>query len=70
VKSEKKIVSFDFDNTIAITYIDFLDTEDPQPVFIEYNPKIISLIKEHIKNKDEVYIVTSRYRSLEDGWGS
>lgn len=66
VKSEKKIVSFDFDNTIAITYIDFLDTEDPQPVFIEYNPKIISLIKEHIKNKDEVYIVTSRYRSLEE----
>ena len=65
MKNKKKIVSFDFDNTIAITYIDFPEDSDPQPVFLEYNPKIVSLIKEHINNGDEVYIVTSRYRHLE-----
>ena len=65
VKNKKKIVSFDFDNTIAITYIDFPEDSDPEPVFLEYNPKIVSLMKEHINNGDEVYIVTSRYRHLE-----
>ena len=65
VQNEKKTISFDFDNTIAITYVDFSEDSDPNPVFLEYNPKIISLIKEYIENGDDVYIVTSRYRHLE-----
>jgi 8-oxo-dGTP pyrophosphatase MutT (NUDIX family) len=70
VKNRKKRISFDFDNTIAITYIDFQQDEDPQPVFLEYNPKIISLIQEYIDNGDEVFIVTSRYRHLEQEYPS
>jgi len=65
MKNGKKRISFDFDNTIAITYVDFPKQSDPKPVFIEYNPKIISLIREYIDNGDEVFIVTSRYRHLE-----
>ena len=68
MESRKKVVSFDFDNTIAITYVDFPNDSEPQPVFVEYNPKIISLIKEYISNGDEVFIVTSRYRHLEQDY--
>ena len=66
MKSDKKIISFDFDNTIAITYIDFSENSEPQPKFLEYNQKILQLMKEYIANGNEVYIVTSRYRSLEE----
>lgn len=65
VENKKKRISFDFDNTIAITYVDFSEDSEPDPVFLEYNPKIVSLIKEYIDNGDEVFIVTSRYRHLE-----
>ena len=65
VKNEKKTISFDFDNTVAITYVEFEKDSDPEPVFLEYNPKIVSLMKEYIENGDDVYIVTSRYRHLE-----
>jgi ADP-ribose pyrophosphatase YjhB (NUDIX family) len=65
VKDKKKIISFDFDNTVAITYVKFEKDSDPEPVFLEYNDKIVSLMKEHIDNGDDVYIVTSRYRHLE-----
>jgi 8-oxo-dGTP pyrophosphatase MutT (NUDIX family) len=65
VKDKKKIISFDFDNTIAVTYIDFPKDSDPEPVFVEYNKNIVSLIRKYIDNKDDVYIVTSRYRHLE-----
>ena len=60
VKDKKKIISFDFDNTVAITYVEFEKDSDPEPVFLEYNNKIVSLMKEHIDNGDDVYIVTSR----------
>ena len=66
MKNTKKRISFDFDNTIAITYIDFQKNKEPDPVFIEYNPKIISLIKEYINDDYEVFIVTSRYKHLEE----
>jgi 8-oxo-dGTP pyrophosphatase MutT (NUDIX family) len=65
MKSKEKIVSFDFDNTIAITYIDFSDEDNPDPKFIEYNQDIVALIREHIDKGDEVYIVTSRIKALE-----
>jgi 8-oxo-dGTP pyrophosphatase MutT (NUDIX family) len=65
VKSEKKIISFDFDNTVAITYIDIDKNEEPNPVFLEYNQKVLDLMNEYIENGDDVYIVTSRYRHLE-----
>ena len=65
VKNGKKTISFDFDNTVAITYVEFEKDSDPEPVFLEYNPKIVSLMKEYIENGDDVYIVTSRYRHLE-----
>ena len=66
MKNEKKVISFDFDNTIAITYVDFSNNKEPQPVFVEYNQKILDLMKEYIDNGDDVYIVTSRYRHLEE----
>ena len=66
MKNKKNVISFDFDNTIAITYIDFEQNKEPKPVFLEYNQGIIDKINEHISNKDEVFIVTSRYRHLEE----
>jgi len=60
-----KKISFDFDNTIAMGYMDF--SEEPQkPVFQSYNDKIIKKIKKHIKNGDDIYIVTARTKELED----
>ena len=50
MKNEKKVISFDFDNTIAITYVDFSNNKEPQPVFVEYNQKILDLMKEYIDN--------------------
>jgi ADP-ribose pyrophosphatase YjhB (NUDIX family) len=60
-----KKISFDFDNTIAMGYMDF--SEEPQkPVFQSYNDKIVKKIKKHIKNGDDIYIVTARTKELED----
>ena len=59
-----KKISFDFDNTIAMGYMDL--SEEPQkPVFQSYNDKIIKKIKKHIKNGDDIYIVTARTKELE-----
>tara|TARA_R100001509_G_scaffold163080_2_gene136533 strand:+ start:1 stop:999 length:999 start_codon:yes stop_codon:yes gene_type:complete len=44
-----------------MTYID----EKPIPVFQSYNDKIIKKIKKHIKNNDQIYIVTARTKELE-----
>jgi 8-oxo-dGTP pyrophosphatase MutT (NUDIX family) len=66
MKNDKKIVSFDFDNTIAVTYIDMSDEDDLKPVFLEYNNHIISKIQNHISAGDDVFIVTSRFRNLEE----
>ena len=59
-----KKISFDFDNTIVMSYMKY-DGETPIPVFQSYNDKIIKKIKKHIKNGDDIYIVTARTRSLE-----
>lgn len=58
-------ISFDFDNTIVMSYIKY-DGETPIPVFQSYNDKIIKKIKKHIKNGDDLYIVTARIPELED----
>ena len=57
-------ISFDFDNTIAMSFMTYVD-EKPIPVFQSYNDKIIKKIKKHIKNGDDIYIVTARTKDLE-----
>jgi 8-oxo-dGTP pyrophosphatase MutT (NUDIX family) len=59
-----KKISFDFDNTIVMLYMDYVD-EIIVPVFQSYNDKIIKKIKKNIKEGNEVYIVTARTRELE-----
>ena len=59
-----KKISFDFDNTIAMSFMTYVD-EKPIPVFQSYNDKIIKKIKKHIKSGDDIYIVTARTESLE-----
>jgi ADP-ribose pyrophosphatase YjhB (NUDIX family) len=59
-----KIITFDFDNTIAMSHMNFPDG-DVEYVFDEYNEKIINLIKKYIKNGDDVHIVTSRTEAKE-----
>lgn len=60
-----KKISFDFDNTIAMSYMD-ISGEIPMPIFQSYNDKIIKKIKNHIKDNDDIYIVTARTKALED----
>ena len=59
-----KKISFDFDNTIAMGYME-LSVDPQKPVFQGYNDKIIKKIKKHIKNGDDIYIVTARTKELE-----
>ena len=60
-----KTITFDFDNTIAMSYMD-ISGNGPKPVFQEYNYEIIDKIKENIDKGNEVYLVTSRKESLEE----
>lgn len=59
-----KKISFDFDNTIAMSFMTYVD-DKPIPVFQSYNDKIIKKIKKHIKGGDDIYIVTARTKTLE-----
>jgi 8-oxo-dGTP pyrophosphatase MutT (NUDIX family) len=59
-----KKISFDFDNTIVMSYM-FYVKDVPMPVFQGYNDKMIKKIKKLIKNGDDLYIVTARTRELE-----
>jgi ADP-ribose pyrophosphatase YjhB (NUDIX family) len=59
-----KKISFDFDNTIVMSYMDYVD-DKPVPVFQSYNDKIIKKIKKNIEEGNEVYIVTARTKELE-----
>ena len=59
-----KIITFDFDNTIAMSYMDTRG-DTPIPVFQEYNYKIIDRIKQNIEEGNDVYLVTSRKESME-----
>lgn len=60
----KQIVTFDFDNTIAMSYMD-LESENVDYVFQGYNEPIINIIRQHIVDEDEVFIVTSRKKDKE-----
>ena len=60
----KQTITFDFDNTIAMSYIDF-ESGDVNYVFQGYNQPIINLIRQHISDGDEVFIVTSRKKDKE-----
>ena len=59
-----KKISFDFDNTIIMSYMIY-EGDKAVPVFQSYNDKIIKKIKELIENGDDIYIVTARTKGLE-----
>jgi len=64
--SDKKLnISFDWDNTISMSY---LDEESVEPKFIHqgYNQEYIDKMINYIKEGHQVWIVTSRVRDLED----
>ena len=59
------IVTFDFDNTIAMSHMVLDDDGEVTYEFDGYNNVIVDKIKQHISNRDEVYIVTSRVKAKE-----
>jgi len=59
-----KIITFDFDNTIAMSYMDTTG-EEAFPIFQHYNDNIVEKIKKNIELGNELYIVTSRSEELE-----
>ena len=59
------VVTFDFDNTIALSHMKFDEDGDVEYVPDGFNEQIIKKIKEHIKNGDEVHVVTSRMEDKE-----
>lgn len=59
-----KIITFDFDNTIAMSYMDTRE-EPPKPVFQRYNLKMVERIKKAIEEEHQVYIVTARKQDME-----
>ena len=54
-------ITFDFDNTIAMSSMDIVDGEVIY-TFEGYNNDIVDKIREHIRLGDDVYIVTSRIK--------
>ena len=58
------VVTFDFDNTIAMSHIEFIN-DRPKFIFESYNQVILDKIKQHIQDGDEVYIVTARDKAKE-----
>ena len=58
------VITFDFDNTIAMSHMK-LAGNGVEYVFDGYNTKIIELIRHHIKKGDEVHIVTARVEEKE-----
>jgi len=61
-----KKISFDWDNTIAMSYmVDSDDSELPVYTFQGHNNKLIDLIKDYYNQNIELFIVTSRKRQLE-----
>jgi ADP-ribose pyrophosphatase YjhB (NUDIX family) len=59
-----KTVTFDFDNTIAMSYMN-TDSDEVQYVFQGYNDEIIDKMKTYIQSGYDVHIVTARYKSKE-----
>ena len=63
--SKKLNISFDWDNTISMSYLDE-DSEEPKFIHQGYNQEFIDKMINCIKEGHEVWIVTSRVRELED----
>ncbi len=64
--SDKKLnISFDWDNTISMSYLDE-DSEETKFIHQGYNQEYIDKMINYIKEGNEVWIVTSRVRKLED----
>ena len=59
-----KTITFDFDNTIAMSHMD-LKSKDVKYIFDGYNKEVIQLIKNHIRDGDNIHIVTSRFEDKE-----
>ena len=57
-------VTFDFDNTIVMSYMD-IDSDDLDYKFQDYNKDVINVIMLHLQKGDDVHIVTSRHESKE-----
>ena len=63
---DKKLkVSFDWDNTISMSYLDE-DSEETKFVHQGYNQEFIDKMINYIKEGHDVWIVTSRVKELED----
>lgn len=64
--SDKKLnISFDWDNTISMSYLDE-DSEETKFIHQGYNQEYIDKMLNYIKEGHQVWIVTSRVRDLED----
>ena len=63
-----KKISFDWDNTIAMSYMIDSDNDSELPIytFQGYNEDIINIIKDYYNKGIELHIVTSRKTSLEE----
>ena len=59
-----KVITFDFDNTIAMSHMDF-SSGDVEYIFDGYNEPIINLLKNYINDGHDVHIVTSRTEEKE-----
>jgi len=62
---EKMKISFDWDNTISMSYLDE-DSAEPKFIHQGYNKEFIDKMINYIKEGHDVYIVTSRVYDLED----
>ena len=62
---QKMNISFDWDNTISMSYMDE-DSEAPKFIHQGYNQEFIDKMINYIKEGHNVWIVTSRDRDLED----
>lgn len=64
--SDKKLnISFDWDNTISMSYLDE-DSDEPRFIHQGYNQEYVDKMINYIKEGNQVWIVTSRVRELED----
>jgi 8-oxo-dGTP pyrophosphatase MutT (NUDIX family) len=65
-KNDKKMnISFDWDNTISMSYLDD-DTDETKFIHQGYNQEFIDKMINYIKEGHNVYIVTSRVWDLEE----
>ena len=59
-----KTITFDFDNTIVMSYMD-IESDDLEYKFQGYNKEMIKILMSHIQKGHDVHIVTSRHKEKE-----